>query len=307
MSLTLFAPAKINLFLAITGRRADGFHELVSLVAPLEWGDTLILEARVGAGADTLECATPGVPTDGSNLVLKAAAAFRQRAGAAAPPVHFKLLKSVPAGAGLGGGSSDAAAALRGLNQLATRPLDPEALRQCAAEVGSDVPLFLEAAPIVMRGRGEKITVLPAAAAAVLAGRELVVFKPPFGIPTAWAYGRMRAQAGGWYVPADTAEAALSAWLCAPAWAFLPLGNNLEYPAFEKYLALPALLDELRTNFHLRCRMSGSGSACFALLEPVSPRPLIERTIRDAWGPEAIIQFTRLAGAGQTENQRPAV
>ncbi len=296
MPLSLFAPAKINLFLAITGRRADGFHDLVSLVAPLEWGDTLEMDIRTGAAADTLECDMPDVPTDTGNLVLQAAAAFRQLAAAGTPPVHFTLRKAVPAGAGLGGGSSDAAAALRGLNQIAAQPLSPGDLRACAAAVGSDVPLFLEAAPIVMRGRGERIMLLPVAARAALAGRELLVFKPPFGIPTAWAYRRMRERAPEWYVPAATAEQDLAAWLHAPSWDTLPLVNNLEFPAFAKYLALPALLDELREKFQLRCRMSGSGSACFALLEPASPRPAIEKTIRDAWGPAAVIQATRLAG-----------
>jgi len=293
MPLTLFAPAKINLFLAITGPRADGFHELISLVCPLDWGDTLLLNAKPGASADTLECDLPEVPTDATNLVLKAAAAFRQRT--AAPPAHFTLRKAVPAGAGLGGGSSDAAAALRGLNQLAAQPLGLDELRACAAEVGSDVPLFLENAPVIMRGRGEKIEVLPEAARAALRGRELLVFKPPFGIPTAWAYKRMRAKAPEWYVPAAVAEKKLADWRRAPAWETLPLENNLEFPAFEKFASLPALLEELRQRFGLRCRMSGSGSACFALMDNRSQLPAMEQTIRAAWGPAAVMQAARLA------------
>ncbi len=293
--LQLFAPAKINLFLAITGRRTDGFHELISLVAPLAWGDTLSLDARPGAQGDTLECDYPGVPVDASNLVLKAAAVFRKQAGASAPFVHFTLVKEVPAGAGLGGGSSDAAAALRGLNELATRPLVPGALRACAAEVGSDVPLFLDRAPVVMRGRGEKVETLSTAAQAALAGRELIVFKPPFGVATAWAYSRLRERGAEWYLPAAGAEAKLATWLGAPQWETLPLENNLEYPVFEKYAALPVLLQELRDRFQLRCRMSGSGSACFALLNPGSPGEQIIQTIRAAWGPEAVIRRTQLA------------
>lgn len=295
--LSLFAPAKINLFLAITGRRADGFHELISLVAPLAWGDTLSIESRPGAKADTLSCDFPGVPVDASNLVLKAAVAFRQRAGTFTPFVHFTLVKDVPAGAGLGGGSSDAAAALRGLNQLATHPLNAQGLRACAAEVGSDVPLFLDQAPVIMRGRGEQIETLPAAAQASLRGRELLVFKPPFGVATAWAYGRMRERGTEWYLPAANADKKVSAWLAAPDWDSLPLENNLEYPVFEKYAALPVLLDELRQRFQLRCLMSGSGSACFALLNHDSRPGDIIQTIRAAWGPEAVIRHTRLAGA----------
>ncbi|HTB64353.1 MAG TPA: 4-(cytidine 5'-diphospho)-2-C-methyl-D-erythritol kinase [Opitutales bacterium] len=296
MPLSVFAPAKINLFLAITGRRGDGFHELISLVAPLEWGDTLTLDGRPNATADSLECSDPEVPADASNLVLKAAAAYRKRGGSGAPFVHFILKKEIPHGAGLGGGSSDAAAALRGLNQLAPQPLNANDLRACAAEVGSDVPLFLENSAIIMRGRGEVVEVLSNAARDALRGRELIVFKPPFGIATAWAYGRLRERGADWYVPAAAAENTMGAWLGGPTWATLPLENNLEYPAFEKYTALPVLLDELRQRFQLRCRMSGSGSACFALLEPGAPRAAIIETIRMAWGPHAVIRATRIAG-----------
>jgi 4-diphosphocytidyl-2-C-methyl-D-erythritol kinase len=293
-SVCVFAPAKINLFLAVTGRRPDGFHELSSLVAPLDFGDTLWLDPRTGAGEDTLSCAQPGVPVDATNLVLRAAAAFRRQAGAnGLPPVHFTLLKETPAGAGLGGGSSDAAAALRGLNHLAARPLAAEVLRTCATEIGSDVPLFLENGPVIMRGRGERIEVLDADASAALGGHEVLVFKPPFAVPTAWAYGRLRERGAEWYLDAAVSEAQLAAWTAAPAWANIPLENNLEKPVFEKYAALPVLLEELREKFDLRCRMSGSGSACFALIEPASPRAEIGQAIREAWGPEAFIRFTR--------------
>ncbi len=294
--LSLFAPAKINLLLAVTGRRADGFHELISLVVPLNWGDTLALEPQPGAQKDSLECNFPGVPLDASNLVLKAAAAFRQRSGTEVPPLHFILLKETPAGAGLGGGSSDAAAALRGMNQLAERPLGAEELRACAAAVGSDVPLFLENKPVILRGRGERVDGLSAEAGAALREGKLVVFKPPFGVATAWAYNRLRARGAEWYVPAAGVEKKLAEWLAKPSWDTLPLENNLELPVFEKFAALPALLQELRARFQLRCQMSGSGSACFALLEPASPRDEIAQTIRAAWGPNALVRFVRVAG-----------
>jgi 4-diphosphocytidyl-2-C-methyl-D-erythritol kinase len=298
-SARVFAPAKLNLFLAITGKRADGFHDLVSVVTPLAMGDWLTLESRTEAKKDTLECAMPDVPVDASNLVLKAAAAYRKRAGAEGPPaVHFILEKETPAGAGLGGGSSDAAAALRGLNELAKQPMDGEALRACAAEVGSDVPLFLESGPVVMRGRGEWVVAMGEKAAGVLRGREVVVFKPTFGVTTAWAYKRLKERGAEWYVPAEKAERQLAAWLAAPSWETLPLENNLERPVFEKYAALPVLLEELRERFGVRCRMSGSGSACFALLEAGSPREEMEKTIREAWGAESFVKFTRLGAEG---------
>jgi 4-diphosphocytidyl-2-C-methyl-D-erythritol kinase len=296
VSLCVFAPAKINLFLAVTGRRDDGFHDLISLVAPLDWGDTLWLDPQPGLNFDSLVCDDPEVPADATNLVLKAAAAYRRYPGTGVPSVHFTLQKAIPAGAGLGGGSSDAAAALRGLNQLAAHPLSRADLRACAAETGSDVPLFLEGAVAVMRGRGDIIQPLPPATREVLRGRELVIFKPPFGVPTAWAYQRLREHGQDWYVPSAPVEEAFAHWLAKPAWETIPLNNNLEYPVFQKYAALPVLLEELRNRHGLRCRMSGSGSACFALLEAGSPRAAIEQSIRDAWGSHAVVRVTRLAG-----------
>ena len=106
-SARVFAPAKLNLFLAITGKRADGFHDLVSVVTPLAMGDWLTLETRMEAKEDTLECGQADVPADASNLVLKAAAAYRKRAGAdGSPAVHFVLEKETPAGAGLAAGAA---------------------------------------------------------------------------------------------------------------------------------------------------------------------------------------------------------
>ncbi len=240
----------------------------------------------------------PDVPTDGANLVLKAAAAFRQRPNTGAPYVHFVLGKSVPAGAGLGGGSSDAATALLGLNQLAPRPLTGAELRACAAEVRFRCPLVFGKRPGGhARPRGQSRTLAGRRRRRVGRARASWFLNPAFGIPTAWAYGRMRALAPQAYLPAGAAEKKMTDWLRRPSWETLPLENNLELPAFEKYLALPALLGELRKKFNLRCRMSGSGSACFALLEPASPRPEIIRAIRDAWGPSAVIQLTQLAGS----------
>ena len=323
-SAVVFAPAKINLFLAVTGRRADGFHDLVSVVAPLAWGDTLWVEsgeqttdgggrmadsgkrgaesgeqtthgggrraeggkqkaesgkrkaesrasqsssgpvsaAVTGNDGITLECDEASVPQDETNLIIKAARLFRGATGWR-EPVHFRLEKRIPLGAGLGGGSSDATAALRGLDLLAGHPLAPAALVELAARVGSDCALFLHGAPVVMRGRGERVETLPAAAAARLRERRVLVFKPSFGISTPWAYQRLAAAAPAGYVPVAEAEARLTAWLADPsAPAERLLGNNLERPAFAKFLALPALLGELRTRFALATQLSGSGSAC---------------------------------------------
>ncbi len=288
----VFSPAKVNLTLTVTGRRPDGFHELTSLVTPIAFGDMLWIEELPGATADVLECAYPGVPTDPSNLVLKAASAFRKR-HAAAVYFRFRLEKMVPPGAGLGGGSGNAAAALRLMNHWLGEPLSLDVLAACAAECGSDCPLFLYGRPVIMRGRGEKVEVLSEKEAGALSGNPVILMKPDFPVATAWAYGRMR-EHGGWYIPQDQAEAELAAWRKAPTWESLPLVNNIEKPVFEKYLALPALLSLLREKFGIRCMMSGSGSTCFALPNRDTDAKAVEAAVREAWGPSALIIRTAI-------------
>jgi 4-diphosphocytidyl-2-C-methyl-D-erythritol kinase len=292
---TEFSPAKLNLFLAVTGRRPDGYHDLVSVVAPLRWGDELA--AAPGAGMqDTLECADPAVPQGEANLILRAAAAFRA-AGAKAPPLRFALTKRIPMGAGLGGGSSNAVAALRLCQAHATVLLPPEALAAVAAGIGADCSLFLARGPAVMRGRGERVSALPGAAASRLRGRRVLVFKPGFGIATAWAYGRLAASPNG-TLPAPAAEARLQSWLeSAGAPAEDLLFNSLEAPAFAKFPALPLLLAQLQRVFGLSPRMTGSGSACFLLLPPTGgpDTPAVIAAIRSAWGPSTFVVETALA------------
>ena len=290
--IVLAAPAKLNLFLAVTGRRADGFHDLVSLVTPVEWGDTLTIEAATDF---SLTGDDPAVPSDETNLVLRAARAFAAATGWRGGAKFF-LEKRIPMGAGLGGGSSNAAAALRALNTLAGNPLAPPALAAVAAQVGSDCALFLNGGPVVMRGRGERVEPVAAEPAARLRGRRVVMFKPDFGISTPWAYARMAAKPET-YLPESQAEEQLAEWLGDnSAAAERLLFNHLEAVAFAKHLALPTLLEELRTRFALAPRMSGSGSACFALLPESAPVPVaaITAAIRAAWGPSAWVVETRL-------------
>jgi 4-diphosphocytidyl-2-C-methyl-D-erythritol kinase len=286
---SIFSPAKLNLFLAITGRRSDGFHDLVSVVAPVAWGDTL-----TGKLADdfSLECDDPAVPLDDTNLVLKAARMFREASGWDGG-VRFRLEKKIPIGAGLGGGSSNGAAALRTMNALSGERLSHDELISLAGRLGSDCALFLHQRAVVMRGRGERVAALPAQAARRLSERRVLIFKPGFGISTPWAYGQMvgRAEEGDpVYLSADEAEARLGRWIAAEAApAEELLFNNMESVAFAKFRGLPVMLDELKTRFGVHARMSGSGSACFTLLEPeVNSAPIVD-FIRAAWGPSVFL------------------
>ncbi len=294
VTLSVSSPAKLNLFLAVTGRREDGFHELVSVAAPVEFGDELDVSITSDApGVFTLSCNDPEVPADESNLVLKAARAFARATGVA-EGAAFILRKRVPHGAGLGGGSSNAVAALKALNELHGCPLDLAALAALAGEIGSDCPLFLQDRPVIMRGRGERISPLPEAARGRLAGRRVLIFKPSFPVSTRWAYERM-AQDGSGYLPVSEAEQRLAAWIDAPAEPVdRLLFNNMEGPVFTKYLALPLLLDLLAKEFALAPRMSGSGSACYCFLREDSPMADIVGCIQSAWGQASVVAETRL-------------
>jgi 4-diphosphocytidyl-2-C-methyl-D-erythritol kinase len=290
--ITLQSPAKLNLFLAITGRRADGFHNLVSVAAPVEFGDELTVEPR--DGGFTLECDDPALAVDGTNLILRAAEAFAEaswwRGGA-----HFILKKRIPMGAGLGGGSSNATTALLALNDLAGLPLGCDPLTALAARLGSDCVLFLQDGPVVMRGRGESVQPLPPQAADRLRGRRVLIFKPEIGISTAWAYGRMAEGAPGSYLPEVEAVTRLEGWVnhaTAPAEDLL--FNNMESPAFAKFIALPVALERLREEFGLAPRMSGSGSACFAFVPDNAPVEAITARIRELWGAGSFVTETRL-------------
>jgi len=287
------APAKINLFLAVTGRRPDGFHDLLSVAVPLLWGDTLDVEP--GGASFSVECDRGDIPTDGTNLVLRAAAAFAQATGFSGG-ARFRITKRIPTGAGLGGASSDAVAALEALNSLAGGPLDPAGLARAAASVGSDCTLFLSKGPVVMRGRGERVEPLPKEAYSRIRGMRILVFKPGFAIPTPWAYGRLAAEAPRGYVQAARAESMLASWIDKPgAAADALLFNSMERAAFAKFAALPALLERLRERFGIAPRMSGSGSACFALLHENADAGPLGAAIRDAWGPSAFVTETRIA------------
>jgi len=321
--LRLHAPAKLNLFLAITGRRSDGFHNLVSLAVPLDFGDQLELRLTSGEAGKTqlvvLEAEEGGgaaadIPSGADNLVLRAATAFREASGFV-QPVEFVLKKQVPIGAGLGGGSSDAVAALRGLNTLAAkegRALSEKALCELVAKLGADCAFFVHGQPAIMRGRGELIEPLGEPATKYLRKRRLFVCKPAFAVSTAWAYGEMATSAvasatskdEGHYVPEDEAERRCRQWLEAGAELKEPESltfNNMEPVVFKKHPALPVLTAVFRERFGLTLRMSGSGSACFTFLpeagsfdENVALESRLNDCVREFWGPSAFTRIVRV-------------
>lgn len=285
-----FSPAKINLFLAVTGLRSDGFHDLVSIVAQCAFGDRLMREdADAGSTEDSLAVEGAEVPATKDNLVLRAAAAFR-RAEPALPPQRFTLDKRVPVGAGLGGGSGDAAAALRLL--CGRLPgISATWLGGIAAGLGSDVPLFLQDHAVIMRGRGDRLEDLPEEARDRLSGLPVLLFGPPVGMETPRAYALLRAR--GAYVSADWAEERVAAF----ADGRLPV-EGLLFNSFTEVVEdrLPTIAVVLRSvrEAGLPALMSGSGSACFALPRDTADEERVRGIVTEAWGEHAFFTSTFL-------------
>jgi 4-diphosphocytidyl-2-C-methyl-D-erythritol kinase len=261
MRLERASPCKINLLLNILGRRPDGFHELETLMQPVPVHDDLVLEKS--ASGITLTCSDPHLPADGSNLVHRAVAGFLAAAAIRAG-VRIHLEKRLPLAAGLGGGSSNAAATLLALNELYGQPLSPSQLHAIAAALGSDVPFFLQPHPALATGRGENVR--PLEPFTVLKDAWVLLIHPGFGISTAWAYQQLARFPCGLHGEPGRGERLVAAWSSGDLIGGLTqLYNSLEAPALEKYPILALYQEHLRAAGALATLMSGSGSTTFAL------------------------------------------
>ena len=278
--LRLAAPAKINLSLRILRRREDGFHDISTRMVPLDLCDHVTLAPIPDAAPGTVRftCGTPGVPDDESNLAVRAVRALESRLGPL-PAVALHLEKHIPHGAGLGGGSSDAATVLRGLDALFNLGLDLPALSDAAASIGSDVPFFLHGTACEATGRGEILTPLAPPPAPL----RLLLVKPPFGVPTPWAYQRWRDAIPVPGLPYDAMSAMGETFV-----------NDLERPVFEKFPVLGHLKARLlATPGVAAALMSGSGSTVFAVLRPEAALPPLVEAVHDLIGPEVWIREAR--------------
>ncbi|MFP4352586.1 MAG: 4-(cytidine 5'-diphospho)-2-C-methyl-D-erythritol kinase [Puniceicoccaceae bacterium] len=289
----LFSPAKINLFLAVTGRRADGFHDLVSVAAPLAFGDGLTVDIADGPG-DELFCDHPAVPAGPDNLVRKAAVVFRRATGLRTRFV-FRLEKRIPPGGGFGGGSGNAARALEAMNALSGNPLPPEGLSAAALAVGSDCPLFLAGGPVVMRGRGGIVEPLPDPAD-FLSGWRVGLFDPGFASATGDLY---RSFAGtGRFTPPEAAESTLAAALEAfrsgdpgPL-----LRNDLGSVLAGKYLFYGTLASILAHGGLPHFGITGSGSGCFVLFRGEGGGDVLRAIADEFLGPGFLVETGFAAG-----------
>ena len=274
--LTIQAYAKINLTLDVFSKRADGYHSLASVLQTISLQDALTL-TPTDSPEIILTCAAPeefAVPTDESNLAFRAVKMAREAAGETKRGILIHLEKRIPAQAGMGGGSSDAASALVGANRVLDLGLDEKKLHELAASLGSDVPFFLAGGAAAARGRGEILTPLPD-----IEPFWLVVVKPDIGVSTGWAYAQLDAD------PERASHRATKRFEEA-----LQSGdrdrliqwqsNDFELPVFAHFPELAWLHDELRMAGAVTAHLCGSGSAIYGVAENETQAQKIAKLMR---------------------------
>lgn len=273
----LYPPAKINLSLRVLGRRPDGYHEVETLITRVTLEDSLQLELT-SEGKVMLECSESSIPCDSTNLAVIAATAYLRAAGSDAG-VHMVLKKQIPHGAGLGGGSSDAASVLLGLDALHDGCLGRSSLTSIAAQIGSDVPFFLGQGAALCRGRGE----ISEPVRFLGMEQEVLLVKPPFPVSTHWAYSHWETARK---VPGLPYDPQPSPWG--------ELRNDLELPVFEKFPFLGLVKRWLLKRPEIEVAlMSGSGSTIFAVLhESATPKNLVP-AISEEFGPHLWISHCK--------------
>ena len=252
-----YAPAKINLALHVTGRRADGYHLLESLAVFTRFGDRIELAEADEDSFSVSGSFADAVPTDGTNLVLRARDALRAALPHASARVAIKLEKNLPVASGVGGGSSDAAATLRGLARLWDLDAGHERLTAMAAELGADLPMCIAAKPLVARGTGDELS--PVSGFPALG---LVLVNPGVGVPTPAVFAALQRRENDSLPPLPSMIDfhTLRGWLEATR-------NDLEDAAHSiapSVGAAKAALEKAGAGF---ARMSGSGATCFGLFE----------------------------------------
>lgn len=276
-TLTLQAPAKINLRLKILGKRTDGYHEIETLLQRIGLWDTLRLQPR-DRGVE-LVCPKNPELAGPENLAVKALDRLSAEIGRPLP-FRIHLTKRIPWGAGLGGGSSDAAAVLKGVNDWLGRPVSLDRLSRLAAQLGSDVPFFLLEQTAWARGRGERLDPAPGWPA-----WWVVLVFPGFPLATAWVYGRLKIPLTKKNKPIIIKSLKIDPGL--PPAAFWE--NDLEQAVFPHYPVLAGLKEALRRQGAAGALMSGSGSTVFGLWKNKAAAARAARDLRDQGWPHVFL------------------
>ncbi|MEO6052923.1 MAG: 4-(cytidine 5'-diphospho)-2-C-methyl-D-erythritol kinase [Chthoniobacterales bacterium] len=262
-----FAPAKINLSLKVLGQRPDGFHEIETLMAPISIQDEVTVELSDQEGI-TLTCSDATLPTGDSNFAWRAAEHFFEAVGRRRN-IRIHIEKHIPAGAGLGGGSSDAATVILLLNDLLETKLPIKDLEHIAAKGGSDTAFFIRSVPAICKGRGEVMEPYT-----TKVDFPLLLIKPPFGVETAWAYKK-------WKDSRPFKGVSMEPQIIDG----VVFENDLERPVFSKYLFIAALKKWLLVQPEARgALMSGSGSTVYAILRNASDAAALSKKVKTEFG-----------------------
>ena len=280
MRLEKKSPCKVNLILNILGKRAVGFHELETVMQPVNLCDEMTFE-RAGASLQ-LTCSHPELPCDSKNLVHRAATSFLA-AAKISDGVKIHLQKNLPLAGGIGGGSANAAVTFAALNELFSAPLPSEKLHALAAALGSDIPFFLYDRPALTTGRGEKVELLEKFS--ILRGKAFFLAHPGFGISTPWSYqnlARFPKELNGKPGRAEKLISLLQTGYLKTAAA--EIYNSLEAPAFDKFPLLELYQEFLRENGALVALMSGSGSTTFAIAENLPAAEKLSEKFKSQFG-----------------------
>jgi len=274
-SLRLRAFAKINLGLKLLGRRPDGYHELRTIYQIIALHDQLELSlSRAGEGI-CFECDNPEIPSGRENLVYRACDLWRRATGFRGG-VRARLEKVIPAGSGLGGASSDAAATLEGLERLSGEKLLPRERFSLAAQLGSDVPLFLLGGRVLGCGRGEEVYPLPD-----LPRRDCLIVFPGFSISTAQAYQEADLRLTTQAVPRSIRD--VGAWPQFPLLNWGPAENDFEQVVFARWPELARLKRLLIRAGAEMASLTGSGSAVYSVFESARQLLHASKLIPKGW------------------------
>lgn len=253
------AYAKLNLYLGVGARREDGYHDLCTVFQRVDVCDRVSLTVH-DRGGISLKCNWPYLPVDGRNLAYRAAELFFSSTGRQNPGIYLNIKKAIPVGAGMAGGSTDAAAVLRLLNRAFGCPLSKKELLQLGLQLGADVPFCLLGGTMLAGGVGEQLKALPP-----LPPCWIVVCKPAFSVSTKKAYDLFDAQPAAEQLGVEPLLEALDrgdlAGLCGGMY------NSLEGPVAGSYQKIGQLIDGLNRAGALGARMTGSGAAVFGIWE----------------------------------------
>ena len=290
-------PAKVNLLLKILGKRPDGYHELLTLMQAIDLADSI--EVWRQSRGVALECDQPGIPTDGRNLMVKAAQLFLEKAEIR-EGVGMRLVKRVPVAAGLGGGSSDGAHTLSALNELFSLPLNRDELFQLSARLGSDVPFFLSGGAAVCRGRGEKVE--PFAHDMDL---HFVLVNPGLPLSTREVYESLKNGGETNLTGGEDLLTLIMTVLSEKNHAQLgaAISNDLEEAAIQKMPLLVQIKKSLLLAGGAGAMVSGSGPTVFALAQNKTKAEQVLEKARNLLGNKSFRFF--VARAVKPEKEQP--